>query len=89
MGYVIDADGLSIEVWLADEHVFLWYGGTQIGDFALGNPGSNEIEQLADRVATGEVKMLACVGPDDVIDYNDRPGEYTNRNTFPGRHTVH
>ena len=89
MGHVIDTDGLSIEVWLAEEHVFLWYGGSQMGDFALGNPGSNEIEQLANRVATGEAKMLACVGPDEVIDHNDHPGKRASKRSFPGRHTVH
>ena len=88
VGHVIDSDGLSIEVWTEEGHVFLWYAGSQVGDFPLGQPGDNEVEQLADRVARGEAKTLACTGDDAVIDTNDDFISHHNR-TYQGRHTVH
>ncbi len=86
-GHVIDTDGLSIEVWLDTGHVFLTYGNAQLGDFPLDQPGKAEVEQLANRVAKGEAKVLACLGPDAVIDNNDDFGR--NNRTHQGVGTVH
>ena len=87
VGHVIDEDGISIEVWFEVDHVFLMYGSSQVGDFPLDQPQKDEVQQLANRVANGEAKKLACVGPDEVIDQNESFGE-TNR-THQGRQTVH
>jgi len=87
VGHVVDEDGIEIEVWVDTDHVFLMYGSSQVGDFPLNQPQRNEVQQLANRVAKGEAKKLACVGKDAVIDEYDSFGS-PNR-TLHGRQTVH
>lgn len=100
-GHVIDLDGIPLEVWLCgeNEHVVLLYETAQVADFPFGQPGNYEIEQLAQRVAAGEAKSLACMGSrtgraptcdelDDgeVIDIHD---DFTTNRTRQGNETLH
>ena len=77
-GHVIDEFGFKIEVWVENEpggdrpsHVFLMFGGSQLGDFAFARPHQSDPVQVeANRVAAGVAKILT-VYPDEVIDPDD------------------
>ena len=58
VGHVVDEDDFELEVWVellpdgAYEHVYVLYGGSQLGDFPFGHPSqNNELEEAAQMVA--------------------------------------
>ena len=73
-GLVEDEQGFEIEVWVDHgpereiNHVFLIYGGSQIGDFPFSQPDSDDwVQAAANRVAAGLSKR-EIVDPNAVID---------------------
>jgi len=52
-GHVTEEDGFRIEVWISTlpdgevEHVFLMYGGSQMGDFPFNQPRQDDELELA------------------------------------------
>lgn len=73
-GLVVDEQGFEIEVWVdygperEISHVFLTYGGSQIGDFPYKQPEKHDLVQIAaDHVASGKSKR-EIVDPNAVID---------------------
>lgn len=77
-GVVVDEHAFEIEVWVENEpesdtpsHVFLMYGGSQVGDFPFNQPNKHDlVADAANRVAAGDAKRLG-VFPDAVIDPYD------------------
>lgn len=86
-GDVILSDNSEVEVWLHPctrapdgfEHVTLFYGGSQISDFAYNTPCQHDLMQVVasrvvtHRLRTGEriILHLTDEEEDNVIDYND------------------
>ena len=89
VGHVIDPEGLPLEVWVhsKDETVVIRYNGSQEARFAFGKPGPSEVERLAQRVAAGEAKKLACMGTDNAR--SDTGSDHNRNRTIQGNETVH